>query len=163
MPRKKKVRITKSLFRELCDHIAQDKSVAQLHRDNPDKYPRPESFSRYVARSKPEVIETYYAARKAQIFVIDDRYNDLLENKPIPTGDKAVDAHTYKVWQTTLLHLEKRLARLGPIFSKEYDKVARAEIDHKGEATQIVIGSFLDPTDIKKPLQERLGDEDKTH
>lgn len=153
---KKNVRYSKALFKEICDSISQDISVASLYRSNPDKYPRPETFSRW-ASGKPEVRQMYETARKLQMATIDDEYTDTLANPPAHTGDKALDSHNYKVWQTKLNHLRDRLARLAPIFNSTYDKAAKVEHSGEVKGTQIVIQSYLDEPitgSLDKPIQD---------
>lgn len=156
MPRKRGVRYSKSLVVHICDQIAQDISVAELCRSDPLKYPDAKTFSRWVVAKGDEIRDIYENARRIQMSTIDDKYTDMLANPPAQTGDKALDAHNYKVWQTTLNHLANRVARLAPIFNVKYDKAAKVE--HSGEVSgpTIVIQSY-DHTPVKEDEKdERL-------
>jgi hypothetical protein len=158
---KKQVRYSKALVKDICDHIARDISVLSLYRNNPDKYPRPETFSRWI-QSKPEIRETYETARKLQMVTIDDQYTDLLNCEPPNTGDKIADSHNYKVWQTKLSHYRDRLTRLAPIFNKEYDKVTKTEVKHT-DAPNIVVTNYSIPdTDDVTQTSSLINTEDVT-
>lgn len=144
MAKKKLVRITKKLYEEICDKVSQDISVASLYRDDPDRYPRPETFSRYVARQSKEIQEKYLDARRIQISIIDDKYTELINNPPLCTGDKVADSHAYKVWQTQCSHMRDRIARLGPIFNQKYNPVQKQEVKHENPPV-IKVASFIEP------------------
>ena len=164
---KKHVRFSKALVKEICEYISRDVSVAQLYREDPTRYPRPETFSRWMSNKGDEIREMYEQARRLQMSTIDDKYTDMLSQPPEHTGDKALDSHNYKIWQTKLNHLRDRLARLAPIFNKVYDKASKVEHSGEVQGPQIVIQSYLDqPTeasvDNKKPhVDEAISSDDK--
>lgn len=142
MAKTKRVRFSKVLVEKICESVAQDVSVAELFRKNPEAYPHPTTFSTWMSTKGDEIREMYEAARRLQMSTIDDKYTDLLNNPPPITGDKIADSHSRDVWRTQLNHLERRLARLAPIFNAKYDKAQKVE--HQGEVSgpTIVIQSY---------------------
>lgn len=158
MTRKKGVKVTKKILKEVCNAVAQDRSIKSLVDSNPEHYPRPETISRYIAQeASQEEKEMYFAARCSQIDTVRDKLTHLRNNPPEITGNKYVDSLSVQIWKHTTAQLLHELTKLGPIFNSIYDKVTKEKtVEKVVEKQEVVLGSFIkedDENDDKPPIQ----------
>lgn len=151
--RENSVRYSRALAEEICEFISQNIAVAELYRRDPKKYPRPETFTRWISKHE-DLKEMYFESRKVQMTILHDLYTDLLNNPPKYTGDKFFDSHERDVWKRRVSALEYELSKIAPIFDQRYHKTEKMHIEGDNLGPQIMIASYaMTEDDYSKILQ----------
>lgn len=141
----KKNKYSKAVVKEVLAWVASGKSVADLRKIDPYKYPLPQLVASW-ARNDLEFRKEYHEAQHEGIYNAQDELRHLISNPPklenMPNEDVRVLGQLTTQWKTKIASLEKYIGKFGSIYDQAMqDKPKQLEV--KGDtAPKIVVVNY---------------------
>lgn len=141
----KKAKYSKAVVKEVLEWVASGKSIQDLRKSDPYKYPLPALVAKW-ARTDEAFRAEYHQAQHEGIYNAQDELRHLLSNAPkledIESGDVRVFGQLNTQWKTKIASLEKYIGKFGSIYDGAMqDKPKQVEV--QGDlAPKIVVMNY---------------------
>lgn len=141
----KKTKYSKLVVKEVLEWVASGKSIQDLRKSDPYKYPLPALVAKW-ARTDEAFRAEYHQAQHEGIYNAQDELRHLISNPPrledMPNQDVRVMGQMTTQWKTKIASLEKYIGKFGSIYDGAMqDKPKQLEV--QGDiAPKIVVMNY---------------------